>query len=581
MKDSVMSAKGLPEGHVRAYENFIELIIARDVKDGMYSGRVITRFPPEPNGYLHIGHAKSIVINFELAKKHDGKCNLRFDDTNPLKSHGDYVQSIKSDIQWLGYRWDNLCHASDYFGRMYDCAVRLIKSKDAYVCSLSPEELRDARGTTVSPGKNSPFRNRRTEENLKLFLAMKDGDISEGKAVLRANIDMSSPNINMRDPVLYRVSFAGHHRCGNDWCVYPTYDFAHCLSDSFEKVTHSVCTIEFEDHRPLYDWIIKKLRLFHPKQIEFARLQVTYALTSKRRIRELISSSAVCGWDDPRLYTVRALRRRGVPAAAIRNFCLQVGVTKKNSWSDIELLESCIREELNHAASRRMCVLRPLRVVITNFPDGKVEWVTAKNHPLRPEFGTRQIPFYRELFIEKDDFMECPPQGFRRLSLGGQVRLKYAYCITCTEVIKDENGEAVEVRCVYDGASKSGQGFHKGKVKGTVHWISSAGGACADVFLYERIITAKYPRASLDLSEAVNENSCERMSNCLVERDMLDTGHADSHFQFERIGYFFREPSADFPAGSGANPIFHRTAALRDTRAAKPVGAKKNLPIRP
>ena len=562
-----MSTEKTGDGDARSYENFIELIVDKDVRDGLPPDRVTTRFPPEPNGYLHIGHAKSMLINFELAKKYGGRCNLRLDDTNPLKSHGDYVQSIKSDIEWLGYRWDNLFHASDYFDKMYDCAVLLLEQGDAYICFLSPEELRSSRGTTTLPGTDSPFRKRSTAENLALFRAMKEGDYEEGKAVLRAKIDMSSPNINMRDPVLYRISFASHHRHGKDWCIYPTYDFAHCLSDSFEQVTHSVCTIEFEDHRPLYDWIIRKLALFPPKQIEFARLQLTYALTSKRRIRALIESGIVRGWDDPRLYTLRALRRRGVPASAVRDFCRRVGVTKKNSWSDSELLDSCIREALNHTALRRMCVLCPLKVVITNFPEDRIEWMTAKNHPLHPELGTRPIPFSRELFIERDDFMESPVPGFRRLRRGGQVRLKYAYCITCTEVVKDDNGEVIEVCCVYDKDSRSGRGRQKSKVKGTVHWIAAEGKEHADIFLYERLITTKYPQPSLELSEAAARNSCTRIADCFVEKGMLDAQQENHHFQFERIGYFFRNPSEN-AAGGGKNPVFHRTVTLRDGWAA-------------
>lgn len=546
--------------------NFIRNIIDEDLAAGKNDGRVMTRFPPEPNGYLHIGHAKSICLNFGLAADYNGLCNLRFDDTNPTKEDVEYVESIKEDVKWLGFDWgERLYYASDYFERLYDYAVQLIKKGKAYVCSLSAEEIRSFRGTLTESGKESPHRSRSIEENLDIFDRMRKGEFKDGTHVLRAKIDMSSPNLNMRDPVIYRILHADHHRTGGNWCIYPMYDFAHGLSDSIEGVTHSICTLEFEDHRPLYDWLLYELEIFHPQQIEFARLNLNYTVMSKRKLLELVDNGLISGWDDPRMPTISGFRRRGYTPESIRAFCERIGVAKSNSIVDMALLEYCIREDLNRRAQRVMGVLRPLKVVIDNYPEDMVEEFDAINNPEDPSMGTRKIPFSRVIYIEQDDFREDPPKKFFRLSPGREVRLKSAYYITCVEVVKNEKtGEVTELHCTYDPNTKGGFSTDGRMVKGTLHWVSAAHSVEAEVRLYDRLFTKANPvddKDGHDFKEFINPASLEILRSCRLEPSVAGA-LPGSIYQFERIGYFCvdRESSAD-------TIVFNRTVTLRDSWA--------------
>lgn len=548
--------------------NFIRDIIAEDLKANKNGGRVHTRFPPEPNGYLHIGHAKSICLNSGLAAEYHGLCNLRFDDTNPSKESTEYIESIKSDVKWLGFDWgDGLFYTSDYFEKLYQYAVQLIKKGKAYVCDLSPEEIREYRGTLTEPGKDSPYRNRSAEESLDIFERMRSGEFEEGSRVLRAKIDMSSPNLNMRDPVLYRILRTGHHRTGNKWCIYPMYDYAHCLSDSIEGITHSICTLEFEDHRPLYDWVLDQLNVdCHPQQIEFARLNLNYTVMSKRKLLELVENGHVRGWDDPRMPTISGLRRRGYTPESIRNFCERIGVAKRDSVVDVALLEHCIRENLNRSAPRVMAVLRPLRVVIDNYPEGKIEEMDAPYHPEDPNMGSRKFPFSRVLYIEQEDFLEDPPKKFFRLSPGSEVRLRYAYYITCVGVVKDkQTGEVVELHCTYDPETRGGWSRDGRKVKATLHWVTECHSIPAEVRLYNHLFTKENPdeeKDNIDLKTYLNPNSLEILTSCRVE-PVLANAAPGSRYQFERIGYF----SVDSVDSSDGALVFNRTVTLRDSWA--------------
>ena len=543
--------------------HFIEQIIEEDNRTGRFGDRVHTRFPPEPNGYLHIGHAKSICLNSGMAQEFNGKFNLRFDDTNPVKEDTEYVESIKEDVRWLGADWeDRLFFASDYFDKMYEYAVELIKKGKAYVCDLSGEEIRATRGTPTVPGTPSPNRDRSVEENLKLFEQMKNGDFPDGSKTLRAKIDMASPNFNMRDPVMYRIVHAEHHRTGNKWCIYPMYDWAHGLEDSIEGITHSICTLEFEHHRPLYDWFLDQLGVYHPQQIEFARLNLTYTVMSKRKLLELVKGHYVSGWDDPRMPTLCGLRRRGYTAASIRNFCRTIGVAKFNSTIDVTVLENSVREDLNRNATRRMVVLRPLKVVIDNYPEGQTEWMDAINNPEDLAAGTRQVPFGREIYVEQDDFMEDAPKKYFRLSPGREVRLRYAYYVTCTGCVKDEKGNVVEVHCTYDPATKGGSSADGRKVQGTIHWVSMKHAVSAEVRLYDRLFNVENPDDSqnpLDYKEYLNPDSLEIIADAKLEPALKD-GKVGEPFQFERIGYFCldKESCPD-------HLVFNRTASLRDS----------------
>ncbi|AIF54257.1 glutamine--tRNA ligase/YqeY domain fusion protein [Pelosinus sp. UFO1] len=546
--------------------NFIENIINEDLKTNKNNSKVHTRFPPEPNGYLHIGHAKSICLNFGIAKEYQGLCNLRFDDTNPSKEEVEYVDSIQEDVKWLGFDWDDrMFYASDYFEEIYNCAVKLIKAGKAYVCDLSPQEMREYRGTLTEPGKNSPHRERSVDENLTLFAGMRAGEFADGSRVLRAKIDMASPNLNLRDPILYRIMRAQHHRTGNAWCIYPMYDFAHPISDALEGITHSICTLEFEDHRPLYDWLISSLAMeARPQQIEFARLNVTNMVMSKRKLRMLVEEGLVDGWDDPRMPTISGLRRRGYTPEAIRDFCERIGIAKSNSTVDIAMLEHCIREDLNSKAIRAMAVLRPLKVVITNYPEGQVEELETENNPEQPEMGSRTIPFSREIYIEQDDFMEVPIKKFFRLAPGQEVRLKNAYFIKCEEVIKDETtGEIIELRCTYDPETKSGSGTTR-KVKGTLHWVSASQAAQAEVRLYDYLLSEEddAEQGEKDFKEAMNPNSLVRLTNCMVEPSLIKAT-ADQRYQFLRQGYF----CLDAKDSTAELPVFNRVVGLRDSWA--------------
>ncbi|HHY99430.1 MAG TPA: glutamine--tRNA ligase/YqeY domain fusion protein [Firmicutes bacterium] len=541
--------------------NFIDDIIQEDLRQNRNDGRVHTRFPPEPNGYLHIGHAKSICLNFGLAAKYGGLCNLRFDDTNPSKEDVEYVESIKEDIRWLGFDWDDrLFYASDYFEQLYEYAVQLIKAGKAYVCDLSPDEIKEYRGTLTEPGKDSPYRNRSVEENLDLFARMRAGEFPDGSRVLRAKIDMASPNLNMRDPVIYRILRATHHRTGDKWCIYPMYDFAHPISDALEGITHSICTLEFEDHRPLYDWFIENLDVpSRPKQIEFARLNLNFTVMSKRKLLELVKKGIVSGWDDPRMPTLSGLRRRGYTPESIRAFCDRIGVAKANSVVDISLLEHCVREDLNRRAQRVMAVLHPLRVVIDNYPEGQVEWLDAVNNPEDPSMGTRKVPFSRVLYIEQDDFREDPPPKFYRLAPGREVRLRYAYIIKCNEVVKDEKtGEVVEVHCTYDPETRGGTTLNKRKVKATLHWVSSAHALEAEVRLYDRLFTKEDPGAEEDFLACINPNSLKILPACKIEPSLSGAKPGD-RYQFERLGYFCVDPDS-----SAGRLVFNRTVDLKD-----------------
>jgi len=544
--------------------DFIRDIIDKDIKIDKYGGRVHTRFPPEPNGYLHIGHAKSICLNFGIAAQYKGLCNLRFDDTNPTKEEQEYVDSILDSVRWLGFDWgDRLYYASDYFDQMHDYAVQLIKAGAAYVDDLSADEIREHRGTLTQPGKESPYRSRSIEENLDLFARMRAGEFEDGARVLRAKIDMASPNLNMRDPVMYRILHADHHRTGGKWCIYPMYDWAHGIEDSIERITHSICTLEFEDHRPLYDWFLTQLGVYHPQQIEFARLNLTYTVMSKRKLLQLVEKGHVSGWDDPRMPTIAGLRRRGYTPDSIRDFCDRIGVAKTDSTIDVALLEHCIRENLNHAAPRVMAVLNPLRVVIDNYPDGQIEELDAINNPEDPGTGTRKVPFSRVLYIERDDFREKPPSKFFRLSPGREVRLRYAYLVTCVGVKKDERTEeVVELHCTYDPATRGGDTPDGRKVKGTIHWVSAPHALQAEVRLYDRLFAVENPGDVEDGCESVlNPNSLEVVTG-YVEPSLANAAPGSS-FQFERLGYF----CVDLNDSSARRPVFNRTVALRDSWA--------------
>jgi len=546
-------------------QHFIRQIIADDYKTNKWGGTVHTRFPPEPNGYLHIGHAKSICLNFGLALENNGLTNLRFDDTNPEKESDEYVRSIIEDVKWLGFDWaDRLYYASDYFDQLYEYAVQLIKDGKAFVCDLSPQEIKDYRGTLTEPGKESPYRYRSIEENLELFEQMRQGKFAEGSHVLRAKIDMASPNLNMRDPVIYRIKFAHHHRTGDKWCVYPMYDYTHCLSDSIERITHSICTLEFEDHRPLYDWVLDELNVFHPQQIEFARLNLTYTMMSKRKLLELVQNKVVCGWNDPRMPTISGLRRRGYTPAAIRNFAELIGVSKKESVVDFSLLEYCIREDLNKTAQRAMAVINPLKIVITNYPDDLVEEMDAINNPENLEAGTRKVPFTKEIFIEKDDFMEDPPKKFYRLAPGKEVRLRYAYFITCNEVIKNDKGEIVELHCTYDPASRGGNSPDGRRVQGTIHWVSASHSKKVEVRLYDHLFIKEDPYDfpfGGDIRDNLNPKSLIAV-NAYVEPFLMNAKPTE-RFQFERVGYFCAD---EFDSTDG-KPVFNRTVTLKDSWA--------------
>ncbi|MFH1595421.1 MAG: glutamine--tRNA ligase/YqeY domain fusion protein, partial [Pseudomonadota bacterium] len=533
-----------------------------DLKAGKHAGRLLTRFPPEPNGYLHVGHAKSICLNFGLALEFGGRCNLRFDDTNPTKEEVEYVESIKEDVRWLGFDWgDRLFFASDYFQQLYDYALHLIKTGKAYVDDLSAEEIREYRGTLTQPGKNSPYRNRPKAENLDLFSRMGAGEFPDGSRVLRAKIDMASPNINMRDPVLYRILHSEHHRTGNKWCIYPMYDYAHPISDALEGITHSICTLEFEDHRVLYDWLLDHVPApCHPQQIEFARLNLSYTVLSKRKLIKLVQEGHVQGWDDPRMPTISGMRRRGYPPEAIRNFCERIGVGRRENLVDLALLEYCVREDLNRRAPRVMGVLKPLKVVIDNYPADRVEELEAVNNPEDPAMGTRKVPFSRVLFIERDDFMEEPPKKFYRLAPGREVRLRYAYFIKCVDVVKDEKGEVVELRCTYDPATRGGYAPDGRQVKATLHWVSAGHALTAEVRLYDRLLTKANPGEDKeeDFQALLNPQSLEVLSPCYLEPSLAGAA-AGSFCQFERQGYF----CVDRDSAPGAL-VFNRTVALRD-----------------
>ena len=544
--------------------NFIRNIIVEDLEVKKNIGRVITRFPPEPNGYLHIGHAKSICLNFGLAAEFGGLCNLRFDDTNPTKEEVEFVESIISDVRWLGFDWDaRLYYASDYFERLYQYAVQLIKGGQAYVCDLSADEIRSYRGTLTQPGKDSPYRNRSSRENLDLFEKMRAGQFADGARVLRAKIDMGSGNMNMRDPVMYRILHAEHHRTGNTWCIYPMYDWAHGLSDSIEGVTHSICTLEFEDHRQLYDWFLNALQVYHPQQIEFARLNLSHTVLSKRKLVRLVNEGFVNGWDDPRMPTLAGIRRRGYTPEAIRTFCDRIGVAKRESLVDMALLEHCIREYLNKIVPRVMAVLRPLKVIIDNYPEGQAEHLEAVNNPEDPNMGTRKVPFSRVLYIERDDFMEDPPKKFFRLAPGREVRLRYAYFIKCIGVIKDEkSGEVVELHCTYDPATRGGDSQDGRKVKSTLHWVSAAHSLEAEVRLYDHLFIKANPADAedgFDFTNYLNPNSLETLPSCRVEPSLAGAAPG-SRYQFERLGYFCVDPVDARPD----KLVFNRTVTLKD-----------------
>jgi len=547
--------------------DFIRSIINEDLKTEKYGGRVHTRFPPEPNGYLHIGHAKSICINFGIAGDYRGLCNLRFDDTNPSKEEVEYVEAIQEDVRWLGFGWDDrLYYASDYFEQLYEFAVQLIKKGKAYVCDLGPDEVRQYRGTLTEPGKDSPFRDRSVEENLDLFTRIRAGEFPDGSRTLRAKINMASSNLNLRDPVMYRIMHAEHHRTGQRWRLYPMYDFTHGLCDSLERITHSICTLEFEDHRPLYDWFLNELEIYHPQQIEFARLNLSYTVMSKRKLLQLVEEGLVSGWDDPRMPTLSGLRRRGYTPEAIRDFCDRIGVARRDSLVDVALLEHCLREDLNKRAPRVMAVLRPLKVVLTNYPENRVEELEAVNNPEDPAMGTRKVPFSRELYIERDDFREDPPKQFYRLAPGREVRLRYAYFITCQEVVRDEKtGEVVELRCTYDPATRGGDSPDGRKVKATLHWVSAAQAVQAEVRLYDRLFLNPNPAGAKeggDFRASLNPQSLEVLNPCWVEPGWRGT-QTGNHYQFERLGYFCPDKLDSTPG----KPVFNRTATLRDTWA--------------
>ena len=545
--------------------NFIRNIIAEDLKNNKNDGRVHTRFPPEPNGYLHIGHAKSICLNFGIAKEYQGAlCNLRFDDTNPEKENVEYTEAIKEDIRWLGFDWeDRLYFASDYFEQLYEYAIQLIKDGKAYVDSLDADQIRAYRGTLTEPGRDSPDRDRSIDENLDLFARMRAGEFNDGQYVLRTKIDMSAPNINMRDPTIYRIKKAHHHRTGNDWCIYPMYDYTHCISDALEKITHSLCTLEFEDHRPLYDWFLDQLPVpSHPQQIEFARLNINYTVTSKRKLNELVTGKFVSGWDDPRMPTIVGMRRRGYPPEAIRDFCERIGVTKNDTIIDMSVLENSVREELDKTTKRVMGVLNPLRVVITNYPDDKTEQLDCPFHPNQPDMGTRKVPFSKVIYIEQDDFMEDPPRKFYRLGPGREVRLRYAYFITCDEVIKSDDGSVAELRCSYDPDTRGGNAPDGRKVKGTIHWVSENHALQTEVRLYDRLFTEAEPDRDDDWKSSLNPDSVKIISNAFLEPG-ISSATPEQRFQFERLGYFCVDRKDTVPG----KPVFNRIVMLRDSWA--------------
>jgi glutaminyl-tRNA synthetase len=547
-----------------APSNFIRDIILEDLETTKHDGRVQTRFPPEPNGYLHIGHAKAICIDFGLADEFRGHTNLRFDDTNPAKEETEYVESIKADVKWLGYKWDGLFYASDYFGQLYEWAIKLIKDGKAYVDDLNAEEMRKHRGTLTEPGKDSPYRNRSVEENLDLFERMRAGEFPDGSRTLRAKIDMASPNLNFRDPVMYRILHAEHHRTGNKWCIYPMYDYAHGQSDSIERVTHSLCTLEFEDHRPLYNWFIEQLGIFPSRQIEFDRLNLTYTLLSKRKLLQLVQEGHVNGWDDPRMPTLGGLRRRGYTPEAVRNFCGAIGISKTNGSIELAMLEHFVREDLNKRAPRVMAVLRPLKVVIDNYPENQVEEMDAVNNPEDESAGTRKIPFSRELYIEQDDFREVPPPKYFRLTPGREVRLRYGYLVTCTGVVKNDKDEAVEVHCTYDPTTRGGNTPDGRKVKSTIHWVSAANALDAEVRIYENLFSKENPNEveeGKDVLDNLSPNSLEVIADAKLEPSLVNAA-AGSRYQFERLGYFCVDPDSKL-----GKLVFNRTVALKDTWA--------------
>ena len=554
-------------GDSSSHKNFIEVEVEKDFsnKPQLAGKKVYTRFPPEPNGYLHIGHAKSICLNFGLAKTYDGKCNLRFDDTNPTKENEEYVNSIMTDVQWLGFQWDQLFYASDYFAQLYVWALQLIREGHAFVCDLNAEQMRDYRGTLTEPGRNSPFRERSVEENLNLFERMKNGEFPDGARTLRAKIEMGSANLNLRDPVLYRIMHAHHHRTGDAWCIYPMYDWAHGQSDSIEGITHSICTLEFENHRPLYDWFCQTLRIYHPRQLEFARMNLSYTVMSKRKLLQLVNEKHVSGWDDPRMPTISGLRRRGYTPESLRLFCEKIGVARFSSTIDVILLESSIREHLNAIAPRFMAVLDPIKVVLTNYPEDQTEWMEAINNPEDPSVGSRQIPFSRELFIERDDFMETPPSKFFRLKPSGEVRLRYGYIIRCEEVVKDTAGNIIQLNCTYDPTTKSGSPTAvERKVKGTIHWVSAKEASEVEVRLYDRLFVSENPENAAEgktFLDNINPNSV-RVVRARVEPELAKQP-AGSRVQFERNGYF----CADIKDSNPNAPVYNRIVTLKDTWA--------------
>jgi len=550
-----------PAGEAQVRKNFVRDIIDDDLKTNKFGGRVHTRFPPEPNGYLHIGHAKSICLNFGIARDYKGKCNLRFDDTNPTKEEMEYVESIEQDVRWLGFNWDGLYFASDYFGQLYEYAIQLIKKGKAYVCDLNADQVRELRGTLTEPGKNSPYRDRSIEENLDLFQRMKAGEFPDGTRTLRAKVDMASPNLNMRDSVMYRILRATHHRTGDTWCIYPMYDWAHGQSDSIEGVTHSICTLEFEDHRPLYDWFVEELGIYHPQQIEFARLNLTYTVMSKRRLLQLVQDGDVDGWNDPRMPTICGLRRRGYTPEAIRVFADRIGVSKSESTVDVAFLEECLRADLNKRAPRVMAVLHPVKLIIDNYPEGLVEELEAVNNPEDPSAGSRKVPFSKVLYIEQDDFRENPPKKYFRLSPGSEVRLRYAYIIKCVSVVKDDKtGEILELHCTYDPETKSGSPQSARKVKGTIHWVSASHAVEAEARVYDRLFTVEDPGGE-NWKSQLNPASLQLVQGCKVEPSLAHAKQQD-RFQFERLGYF----RVDDDSQEG-KLIFNRTVTLRDTWA--------------
>ena len=565
MNDVIRASTATPDAPATAPSqlDFIREIVADDLRTRKHNGRIATRFPPEPNGYLHIGHAKSICLNFGVALEFAGTCNLRFDDTNPTKEDTEYVEAIQGDVRWLGFSWDDrLFYASDYFGQLYDYAVRLIELGTAYVDSLTAEEIREHRGSLTEPGRESPYRNRTVEENLDLFRRMRAGEFPDGSHVLRAKIDMASPNINMRDPTLYRIKHAHHHNTGDEWCIYPMYDYAHPLSDAIEHITHSLCTLEFEDHRPLYDWVLETLGIIpHPQQIEFARLNLTYTVMSKRRLLQLVQERHVKGWDDPRMPTIVGMRRRGYTPEAIRAFCERIGVAKRENIVDVALLEHTVREDLNLRAPRAMVVLNPLKVVIENYPEGDVEEMDVVNNPEDPSAGRRKVPFSRVLYLEREDFQENPTKKFFRLAPGREVRLRNAYLITCTGVVKDAAGNVVELRCTYDPATRGGDAPDRRKVKATLHWVSAAHAVDAEVRLYDRLFTVENPGEVDDWRSILNPDSLQVLTGCKVE-PRLANATAGARYQFERLGYFSVDPDS-----APGKPVFNRTVGLKDTWA--------------